>query len=83
MPITPNVVSSNPSYGEVYSRQHYVIKFISDLWQIGGIPGTPVSSSSKTDHHDEYCSVFSRGLQMTHGKSVFEKNVCIYISSHA
>ena len=25
------VVSSNPAYGEVYSIQHYVRKFVSDL----------------------------------------------------
>jgi hypothetical protein len=31
VPITTNVVSSNPVHGEVYSIQHYVIKFISDL----------------------------------------------------
>ena len=28
-------VSSNPVHGEVYSIQHYVIKFVSDLWQVG------------------------------------------------
>jgi len=30
--------------------QHYVIKFVSDLLWFS--PGTPVSSTSKTDHHD-------------------------------
>jgi hypothetical protein len=30
------VVSSNPVHGEVYSIQHYVIKFVSDLWQVCG-----------------------------------------------
>ena len=30
-PITTKVVSSNPVHGEVYSIQHYVIKFVSDL----------------------------------------------------
>ena len=30
--ITTNVVSSNPIHGEVLSIQHFVIKFISDLW---------------------------------------------------
>jgi hypothetical protein len=30
--ITTNVVSSNPANGEVYSIQHYMIKFVSDLW---------------------------------------------------
>jgi hypothetical protein len=35
MHITTNVVSSNPALGEVHSIQHYVIKFVSDLRQIG------------------------------------------------
>jgi hypothetical protein len=29
--ISTNVVNSNPALGEVYSIQHYVIKFVSDL----------------------------------------------------
>ena len=36
VPTTTKVVSSNPTYGEVYSIQHYVIKFVSDLRQLGG-----------------------------------------------
>jgi hypothetical protein len=36
VPITNNVASSNPVHGEVYSIQHYVIKFVSDLRQVGG-----------------------------------------------
>jgi len=37
----------------LYSIQHYVIKFVSDLQQVGGyFPGTPVSSTNKTDHHN-------------------------------
>jgi hypothetical protein len=35
-PITTKVVSSNPVHGEVYSMQHYVIKLVSDLQQVGG-----------------------------------------------
>jgi CBS domain containing-hemolysin-like protein len=31
LPITTDVVSSNPVHGEVYSIQHYIIKFVSDL----------------------------------------------------
>ena len=49
--ITTNVVGSNPAHGEVYSIQHYmyVIKFVSDLRQIGDFPpGTPVPSTNKT-----------------------------------
>jgi hypothetical protein len=34
--ITTKVVSSNPVRGEVYSMQHYVIKFVSNLPQVGG-----------------------------------------------
>ena len=46
-------MSSNPVQGEVYSIQIYVIKFVSDLQQVGGFfSGTPVSSTNKTDHND-------------------------------
>jgi hypothetical protein len=34
--ITTKIVSLNPAHGEVYSIQHYVIKFVSDLRQVGG-----------------------------------------------
>ena len=36
VPITTKVVSSNPVHGKVYSIQHYVIKFVSDLRQVNG-----------------------------------------------
>ena len=36
MPITTKVVSANPAHGKVYLIQHYVIKFVSDLRQVGG-----------------------------------------------
>jgi hypothetical protein len=36
VPITTNVASSKPVHGEVYSVQQYVIKFVSDLRQVGG-----------------------------------------------
>ena len=40
--------------GEVYSIQHYVIKFVSDFLETGQwfSPGPPVSSTNKTDCHD-------------------------------
>ena len=39
--IATKVVSSNPVHGEVYSIQHHVIKFVSDLRQVGDfLPGT-------------------------------------------
>jgi len=53
VPITTNVVNSNPAHGKVYSIQHYVTKFVSDLRQVGGfLWETPVSSTNKTDRHD-------------------------------
>ena len=33
--ITIKVVSSNPFHGKVYSMQHYVIKFVNDLREVG------------------------------------------------
>jgi hypothetical protein len=36
VPITTYVVSSSPDHDKVYSIQHYVIKVISDLRQVGG-----------------------------------------------
>jgi hypothetical protein len=36
VPIINTVVRSNPVHGEAYSIQHYVIKFVSDLRQVGG-----------------------------------------------
>jgi hypothetical protein len=31
-----NIVSLNPTNDKVYLIQHYVMKFVSDLWQFGG-----------------------------------------------
>ena len=36
VPITTNFVNLKAAHGEVYSIQHYVIKFVSDLWKVGG-----------------------------------------------
>ena len=35
VPITTKVMSSNPADGKVYSMQHYVIKFVSHIRQVG------------------------------------------------
>ena len=49
VPITTNIVNLNPTQVIKY----YVIKFVSDMWQIGGLfLGILVSSTNKTDHHD-------------------------------
>ena len=45
VPVTTKVVSLNLAHGEVYSIQHYVIKFVSVLRQV-------VFSTNKTDCHN-------------------------------
>ena len=55
VPITTDVVSANLDQGEVYSIQHYVMKFDSDLHAAGrwfSTPGIPVFSTNKADRHD-------------------------------
>ena len=42
VPITTKVVSSNPDHGESYSIEHYVIKFVSDLRQVGSFLWVPL-----------------------------------------
>ena len=36
VPITNKLVISNSAHGDVDSMQHYVIKFVSDLYQVAG-----------------------------------------------
>jgi len=50
--IIANVVNSNPTNGEVYSIQDYVIKFVSHLRRSVVFSGYSGSSTNKTDHHD-------------------------------
>ena len=53
VPITSKVVSLNPAHGEVYSIQQLCDKVCQ--WLGTGLwfsPGTPVSSTNKTDRHD-------------------------------
>jgi hypothetical protein len=53
VPIITEVMSSNPVQDEMYSIQHHVIQFVNDLRQVWFSPGTPVSSTNKTDRHDK------------------------------
>jgi hypothetical protein len=52
VPITTKAVRSNPAHDEVYSIQHFVIKFC-QWFAIGRwfSPGTPVSCTNKTDRY--------------------------------
>ena len=57
--ITTDVVSSNPTNSEVYSIQHYMIKFVSDLRHVRVFSGYSVSSINKTDCHNNWNTVES------------------------
>ena len=46
VPITKNVVSSNPAHGEVYSVQHYVISLSATCG------GRWISPINEADRHD-------------------------------
>jgi hypothetical protein len=73
MSITTNVVSSNPAYGEMYSIQHYVIKFVSDLRQFGGFLWVlRIPPPIKTDRHDNLNIVES---DVKHHKSNLTMNL--------
>ena len=52
MPITTEGVSSKLGHGELFSIQHYVMKFVSDLQQLDGFLVIPDSSTNKDDRHD-------------------------------
>ena len=38
LPMQSVPITTKPVHGEVYSIQHYGIKFVSDLQQVGGFP---------------------------------------------
>ena len=46
------VLTSNPTHGQVYSIQHYVIKSVSDLQTVNGFSGTLISATNTTGPHD-------------------------------
>ena len=51
--ITTTFVSSNPAHGEVYSIQHYAIKFVSELQQVSGfLLVLRFPPPIKTNHYD-------------------------------
>ena len=50
VPITTNIVSSNPTHAmcTLSNIMWYILKFVSDLWQV--FQGTQVSFINKTNH---------------------------------
>ena len=75
MPITTKVVSSNPVHGEAYSIQHYVIKFVSDLRQVGGFLWVLLlSSTNEIDRHDTNEILLKVALNTINQKSILQDN---------
>ena len=76
VPITTKVVSSNTVHGEVYSIQHYAIKFVSDLRQVDGFfSGNPVSQITLTA--TIYLNIVESGkikTKPTNGEMKFQNN---------
>ena len=53
MPIATNVVSLNSAHGKVYSMQNYVINFVSNIRQVGGVLQVLLFPQLiKIDHHN-------------------------------
>jgi hypothetical protein len=64
VPITTKVVSSNPAYGEVYSIQHYVIKFVADFSGLLHVHRFPSSITSITQHMVLLCLLWQFNVNM-------------------
>ena len=76
VPITTKVVSLNPVHGEMYLIQHYVIKFVSDLWQVGGflriLRFPPINKTDRSDKTEILLKVALNTISqnLTHFSSV-------------
>ena len=91
MVCTTNIVSSNPAHGKVYTKQHYVIKFVSDLWQICGFLRFPLPIKLTTTYNwnTVECGVKhhnpnpQNGLLITFHISGFAFNVILPWENHS
>ena len=62
--ITTEVVSSNPSRGEEYLIQHYVITFVSDLRKVGCVLWVlRFPQTNQTNRHDIAEILFESGVK--------------------
>ena len=71
--ITTKAMSSNPAHGGVYSIQLYMIKFVSDLRQVGGFlrvlrfPPPGSISSQNNGYHEIAFQFEDNGIARTFG----------------
>jgi len=78
VPSTTKVMSFNLAHGEVNSIQHYVIKFVSYLRQVGGFLRVLRSSTNKIDRHDITEILLKVGLNMKFSANLFERNMVFF-----
>jgi hypothetical protein len=71
-------MSFNLAHGEVNSIQHYVIKFVSYLRQVGGFLRVLRSSTNKIDRHDITEILLKVGLNMKFSANFFETNMVFF-----
>ena len=71
-------MSFNLAHGEVNSIQHYVIKFVSYLRQVGGFLRVLRSSTNKIDRHDITEILLKVGLNMKFSANLFETNMVFF-----
>ena len=76
-PITIKVVISNPVHGGVYSIQHDVIKFVSDLRQVGGFLQQVILWQCNVYHASLRCVRFRYDTHSAHTKDSNFSICCI------
>ena len=72
-PVTTKVVSSNPVQDKVYSIQHYVIKNVGDLRQVGGFVPVlwfppPIKLTTRYNRN-----IVKNGIKPIYGKQSYEE----------
>ena len=77
-------ISSNPVHDEVYSIQHYVIKFVSDLRQVVGFIRYSDLLHRKTDLHDITEILLKVALNTINESSIYlkkKKSIIVLLTS--
>ena len=84
--ITTKVSISNLAHGKVYSIQHYVIKFDSDLRQVGGflrvIRFPPTNKTDRTDITEMLLKMALNTIKQTNQNKNYTYYTVVYIYMH-
>ena len=80
VPVTTNVVCPNPAHGDVYSIQHYVIKFVCDLLRFPPpikLTTTENSVENGIKHHILYLTLTLQERVCNNNEFFFLQYVCL------